>query len=613
MFLNVCKLYTVCFASLFAIHAAPTKQTLFESEHCASQAKLTTTPMSVTNEQKRLEQATALLEKLRLAGQTAVTTTPTIRLEDPTANKLPLPPIAHLQGTTEELLVSQARLDLRAAMQQILEAMDSDKVALTVNKERWREIRTALVSVSKHGSPDDLFEATMDFMYLVVLWLGTLWKLIAEKQDLALLKEEQSRLEEYWHLIEQSPKRSRATILVLAEVAYNAHFRGQEASRAFATWRTDSANRHKILEAFAARIGRWEAEAKRLLRALELDGVGLMPCHKDPVFSKNNRHRSSPTGSPGNLSVSESDVGGDTDEILGITSDSDSNDSDYGEGSGIIFTPPQGSKDPKVWQELNDLIGLQPVKQHLQEIIANVSAMKSKKEMPMMHLMLAGNPGVGKTTFARLYARVLKDLKLLKKGHLVEEKMATLTGKYLGESETNTRKAIEEAQGGVLFIDEVHQLIPSFGGHNDYSKKIVDAIMPELENKRGSFVAVFATYSSKVDGFLDLDPGLRRRISERITFPDYSDSELAEILERMAASEGLELEPDLAEKVGIIIGKLRGTADYANAGSVRNAFETAQRKRNMRIYKTRDKEEMLKAKDFKFLKDVVAKAKASTE
>jgi stage V sporulation protein K len=274
-----------------------------------------------------------------------------------------------------------------------------------------------------------------------------------------------------------------------------------------------------------------------------------------------------------------------------------------------IFEPPRRSRDRGVWYELNNLIGLARVKRHLHEIIATVSIGKSAG-MHTLHLVLTGNPGVGKSTVARLYGRALKDLGVLSGGQTEEHTVSTLTGKYIGHSETNTRDAIKRAQGGVLFIDEAHQLGSAKNFSVDFGRKILDTLIPEMENLRSSFVVIFATYSSKVDDLFDLDPGLRRRVSEVIDFPDYSNSELSEILERMVASDGIhQLEPGLAQKVGGMLGKMRGTSEFANAGSVRNAYEKAIRRLNSRVYKSGTHDNIIRSKDFAFLEDWVAKAR----
>jgi Holliday junction resolvasome RuvABC ATP-dependent DNA helicase subunit len=541
---------------------------------------------------------------------------PSVRLDDPTTNTLPLPAIAFKQDNeTDGLLVYLARIELRSAICQIRQDVKDSKSKdepIKVEKSNWTKIRTTLQQIAKDGSPDDLFEATMDFLYLASEWLRAYWKQIEEKKDLRLLKEEQSRLEGYLHQIERSQKRSKAVILAIAAFVADEYHFGYQLSQTSISWPYEG-SRQQLLQAFIARIKRWKTESERLLKGLSENGEGLLGCRKDDIWKR--KHKKSGFVSGANSKVgSENEDGYDTDDILGITSDSDSDaDSDGDKQSLMIFKPPPGSSDSGVWKELNNLIGIEPVKRHLQEIIATVSVSKGK-DMPTMHLMLTGNPGVGKTTIARLYGRILKDLKVLPGGHLVEEKMSTLTGQYLGHTETNTAEAIKKAQGGVLFIDEVHQLCSKSRNNNDYGKKIIDAIMPELENLRSSFVVIFATYSSEVEAFFEVDPGLRRRVSEIINFPDYSDSELAKILEQMVADNGnYQLEPGLSEKVGRMIGRMRGTPDYANAGSVRNAFEKAQRKLNSRVFKKGTHDNMLKAKDFAFLKDWLDKARTSRD
>ena len=568
----------------------------------------------LSGNKRMVRQGTAAELETKFSGFSL--STPSARLDDPTSSTLPLPAITiPPNDEMDKLLVSGARIDLRAAIQQIWQGVkgrsqtDED---IEVDRDNWGEIRTAFQLINKEGSPDDLFEATMDFIFLALAWLQAHWRLIQDKKDLRLLKEEQSRLEKYFHLIEQSSKRSAATILAIAKFSEDAYQSGCKLSQASMRWTTES-SRHKTLQAFVARINRWKLESERLTRALNGHGVGLLPCSRSGVSKRKAKSPGLVSGTSGIAAIGN-EKEDDTDDILGNSSDTDSDDPESGEGSPTVFTPSAESTDPSVWHELNSLIGLEPVKRHLHEIIATVSVGAMKNEKPSMHLMLTGNPGVGKTTVARLYGRVLKDLGVLPKGHLVEEKMSSLTGRYLGHSETNTLAAIEKAQGGVLFIDEVHQLCsPASDSSHSYGKKIIDAIMPELENSRGKFVAIFATYTSKVEAFFDMDPGLRRRVSEIIEFPDYSDAELGQILEGMAAEKEIQLEPDLAEKVGKMLGRVRGTPEYANAGSVRNAFEKAQRKFNIRVFKQRTRDNTLRAKDFSFLKEWVAKARSSRE
>lgn len=540
---------------------------------------------------------------------------PSVNLNYRASDTLPLPPLAMQHDREADgLLVYATRVEMRSSIQQILQGIEeraANNDLPQIDKSNWKYMHTALQQISKDGTAEDLFEATMDFLFIASIWIDARWSLIESKKDLRLLKEEQSRLEEYLHLVEQSPKRSRAVILAITTFVENAYWSGYNLSQASITWSTEG-SRPVVLHAFVERIKRWKTESERLSGALHNNGRGLLACLRD--F---NGKRASRTGNSAASSViaSENEEDYDSEDILGLRSaqDSDADDSDNSD-SPVIFKPPSGSEDPEVWHELNNLVGLEPVKRHLHEIIATVSVGKGT-DMPTLHLMLTGNPGVGKTTVARLYGRILKDLNVLPGGQLEEQKMSSLTGKYLGHTEIQTAEAIKRAQGGVLFIDEVHQLCGkgTSTGHG-YGKQIIDTIMPEMENLRSSFVVIFATYASKVEEFFDLDPGLRRRVSEIIEFPDYSDAELAEILERMVGKDKrYMLEPHLAEKVARMLGKMRGTPEYANAGSVRNAYEKAQRKFNARVFRKGIKDNVMKAKDFGFLEEWVVKAKKSRQ
>jgi stage V sporulation protein K len=532
---------------------------------------------------------------------------PCVNFNDRASDSLPLPPLT-IQHDREAdgLLVYSSRAEIRSSIQQILQGIEERVNDYPeIDKSNRKRIQTGLRQISRDGTAEDLFEATMDFLFIATKWIDGLWSHIESKKDLRLLNAEQSRLEQFFHLVEQSPKRSRAVILAITKFVTDAYWSGYNLSEASITW-SGEGSRPKVLHSFVEQIKRWKTESERLSGALNNDGRGLLACIRDiSVIGTSN-------SAPNSVFGSDDEEAYDSEDLLGLRNGQDSES----EGNAAVqFNPPSGSQDPEVWHELNNLIGLEPVKRHLFEIIATVSVGKGT-DMPTLHLMLSGNPGVGKTTVARLYGRILKDLEVLPGGQLEEQKMSSLSGKYVGESENQTREAIERAQGGVLFIDEVHQLCgTSRGGRSTnygFGKQIIDTIMPEMENLRSSFVVIFATYSSKVEEFFDLDPGLRRRVSETIEFPDYSNAELAEILEGWVKKDNhYQLEPGLAEKVSRMLGKMRGTPEFANAGSVRNAYEKAQRKFNARVYKQGIKDNVIRAKDFAFLEEWVAKARKS--
>ena len=367
-------------------------------------------------------------------------------------------------------------------------------------------------------------------------------------------------------------------------------------------------NHPDVIRAYVDRIKRWKSESERLSQALQHEGVGLLPCRYG--IANEGEKIESTSGRPG----SSWSVEYDSEDVLELRSGqcSDDDEDDVETQARTIFAPPAGSKNPKVWTELNDLIGLEPVKRYLREIFSMIEMHKSSGEMSKqsLHLLLTSNPGVGKTTVARLYGQALKDLGVLPTGQLEEHTKSTLVGKYVGHTEANTRQAVEAALGGVLFIDETHQLAPNRHSTNDFGKVVIDTLLVALENLRTSFVVVFATYTSQAEVFLDIDRGLRRRIPGFIECPDYSDTELAEILEFMVKTDGRYLlEHKLSKKVGRMVGKMRGTPDFANAGSVRNAYERAQRKMSERLLKKNIISNVMKAKDFAFFEEWVAKSR----
>ncbi len=205
--------------------------------------------------------------------------------------------------------------------------------------------------------------------------------------------------------------------------------------------------------------------------------------------------------------------------------------------------------------------------------------------MPNLHILFSGNPGTGKTSVARLFGRLLKDLGLLAKGHVVEASRSDLVAEYLGQSEKLTRDKIEAARGGVLFVDEAHQLVRK-GSHHDYGIDVIQTLVPAMENLRGELVVIFACYANEQAAFLRLDSGLSDRISAQIAFPDYSNAELAEVLITMAAARRYSVTPHLAEQVSTALGKKRNSHGFGNARLVRRNLESAIALRSQRIIET---------------------------
>ncbi|WP_052245769.1 right-handed parallel beta-helix repeat-containing protein [Sporosarcina sp. ZBG7A] len=186
--------------------------------------------------------------------------------------------------------------------------------------------------------------------------------------------------------------------------------------------------------------------------------------------------------------------------------------------------------------ELDEFIGLEDVKDKLRDMmnLVEINHFKSERglktiELAAPHMIFQGNPGTGKTTIARLMGGFFKWLGLLPKGHLVEVKREDLVGTHVGSSEELTKLKIKEAMGGVLFIDEAYTLTAGKNSSNDYGKKVIDTLLPAMENHRGEFIVIAAGYTEDMNQFLSSNPGLKDRFTEKIHFQDYTPDELMKI------------------------------------------------------------------------------------
>jgi stage V sporulation protein K len=258
--------------------------------------------------------------------------------------------------------------------------------------------------------------------------------------------------------------------------------------------------------------------------------------------------------------------------------------------------------------ELNSMIGLEKVKELAGELEAFISVQKHRashnlKNQPMvLHMVFKGNPGTGKTTVARLIGKLLHGLNVLPKGHIVEVERADLVGEYIGHTAQKTREKVTKAMGGILFIDEAYSL--ARGGEKDFGKEAVDTLVKAMEDHKNDFILILAGYTSPMEGFLRLNPGLKSRFPIQLHFPDYSVRELLDIAQLMLDEREYRLTNRAVNKVKEIVDQHQSFSydDFSNARMIRNLLETAIRRHAVRLKNvanpTKDQLQTLESCDF---------------
>ncbi len=230
--------------------------------------------------------------------------------------------------------------------------------------------------------------------------------------------------------------------------------------------------------------------------------------------------------------------------------------------------------------ELNHLIGLESVKKNLNNLINVIRIRRVRTEMGLaqpdmsLHLVFSGNPGTGKTTVARLLAKIYKALGVVSKGQLIEVDRAGLVEGYVGQTAAKTQEVIDSAMGGILFIDEAYTLTNNKES-GDFGQEAVDTLLKRMEDDRDSFVVIVAGYTGPMEEFLQSNPGLRSRFNKFIEFEDYSEEELFTIFESMCSAQDFHLTEDAEKTVKEYFRKLEEDKDehFANGREVRNFFE----------------------------------------
>lgn len=222
----------------------------------------------------------------------------------------------------------------------------------------------------------------------------------------------------------------------------------------------------------------------------------------------------------------------------------------------------------EIRKELNDLVGLAPVKEYVFGLADNIQVQQRRAAAGLktaslsMHMIFTGNPGTGKTTIARLVAKYLKAIGALKGGQLVEVSRGDLVGRYTGHTAPLTNSVIQSALGGVLFIDEAYSLYR--GEQDSFGLEAIDTLVKGMEDHRDELVVILAGYTREMETFLTANSGLASRFPNRIEFPDYTADELLDITNALARGKGYRLAESCT-------GPLRGYYERRQAEDARTA------------------------------------------
>ncbi|MBR4674267.1 MAG: AAA family ATPase [Victivallales bacterium] len=240
-------------------------------------------------------------------------------------------------------------------------------------------------------------------------------------------------------------------------------------------------------------------------------------------------------------------------------------------------------------KELDELIGMKNVKEEVRKIAEFVKIAKEREDAGMKnatlsyHCVFTGNPGTGKTTVARILAKIYKALGVLDKGHLVETDRSGLVAEYVGQTAVKSNKLIDEALGGVLFIDEAYTLVQ--GGTNDYGNEAIATLLKRMEDDRDRLIVIVAGYPEEMNKFIDANPGLQSRFTRYIYFPDYTNAELADMFRLYARKSHYVLSEEFDSNLVGCMQYLTKNRDknFGNGRFARNLFEKAIEKQANRL------------------------------
>ncbi len=254
----------------------------------------------------------------------------------------------------------------------------------------------------------------------------------------------------------------------------------------------------------------------------------------------------------------------------------------------IPYEAPQTVNVDDCLKKLDGLVGLKAVKKEISNLTAFLNLQIRRGETQTFqgkHYVFTGNPGTGKTTVARIMADIFKTLGVVSRGQLVEADRAKLVAGYAGQTAIKTNQLVDQALGGILFIDEAYTLKSSDG--DTFGAEAIDTLLKRLEDDRGKFICIVAGYTDQMHDFIDTNPGLKSRFTQTIHFDDYTPDELTEIFLHLAQGKNFTIDDDTRAAIHRQFEQLylRRDKNFGNAREARRIFNEAVERQSQRLVK----------------------------
>ena len=239
-------------------------------------------------------------------------------------------------------------------------------------------------------------------------------------------------------------------------------------------------------------------------------------------------------------------------------------------------------------EQLNALIGLKDIKSQMEKILNYIKLNKQREKMPTLHMCFTGNPGTGKTSIARIIGKLFEEEEILSSGgNFVEIHARDLVGKYVGWTSQKVHDIVQDAIGGVLFIDEAYSLVADRRG--SFEDEAIATLIKEMEDHRDEICIILAGYTDEMENLIKLNPGFESRIQFTINFPDYNEEELLSIFTDLCKKENYKLSNTCKEILINNFNNAKNSENFGNGRYARNLFEKIKFEQANRIVKTNSK------------------------